>query len=291
LTRARDLVTEAEKELNENRYDTDKARILARQAKREARHALYLGSTIKEMRARKQTWEDLFLGAEQPITDIAATMNVIPSFDAGFRPPTDAIVKSITEYQKSIATLTTDYFDAMEMNTLLIQRNAELQEKMGDIETTKSILARRLEDQAKIEAQYDEVEKLFTGEVAVFVRQGRDIIIRTVGLTFPVGKATIDPKYYEFLARVGKAIGMFAKSTITVEGHTDSYGSDETNLRLSVERAEAVKAYLSSNVNIAADRIQSMGYGESRPIASNETDQGRSKNRRIEVVIHPNIAE
>ena len=62
---------------------------------------------------------------------------------------------------------------------------------------------------------------------------------------------------------------------------TDSRGSDDYNADLSSRRAAAVKQKLSADYGIAADRISSMGYGESRPIASNETDQGRARNRRV----------
>jgi outer membrane protein OmpA-like peptidoglycan-associated protein len=72
-----------------------------------------------------------------------------------------------------------------------------------------------------------------------------------------------------------------------VEGHTDSYGSDASNLNLSQERADAVKAYLLANMSMDPSRIEAIGYGESKPIANNETAEGRAKNRRIEIVIHP----
>jgi outer membrane protein OmpA-like peptidoglycan-associated protein len=72
-----------------------------------------------------------------------------------------------------------------------------------------------------------------------------------------------------------------------VQGHTDSYGSDEQNLQLSNQRAEAVKQYLLANSNLDASRVEAFGYGESKPIASNETTEGRAANRRVEVVIHP----
>ncbi len=83
------------------------------------------------------------------------------------------------------------------------------------------------------------------------------------------------------------AINSFPECTVSVLGYTDSYGGDEQNLQLSKERAEAVKQYLLANSKLVASQIEVIGYGESKPIASNETMAGRAANRRVEVVIHP----
>ncbi len=291
LKLAQELVKQAEKELNENRYDTDVARILARQAKREAKHAIFMAATIRDMKDKKQSTEELILAAEKPIYKIASAMDFVPSFDSGFKTPTDKIVMNVKEYQNSIARLTTDLFDSEQYAAILERRKGELEQKLSGVELERTALSQRLEKQAKIRQLYDEVEKLFTGEIAIFMREGSNIIIRTVGLSFPVGKASIDPKYYNFLGRVNQAIGMFPKASLAVEGHTDSYGSDATNLTLSIQRADAVKNYLVTNFSYIPDQIEAIGYGESTPIATNETEEGRARNRRIEVIIRPHFDE
>ena len=83
----------------------------------------------------------------------------------------------------------------------------------------------------------------------------------------------------------------FPKSSIVIEGHTDSRGSAENNRRLSEQRANAVKQYLIANMGLSQDVIQAVGYGKSRPIESNEKAKGRAKNRRIDVVIIPSWAK
>ena len=80
---------------------------------------------------------------------------------------------------------------------------------------------------------------------------------------------------------------MFPGATLSIEGHTDAYGSDSTNLTLSEQRAEAVKNYLVNEGEMDALRLTSVGYGESQPVANNETTEGRAKNRRIDIVITP----
>jgi outer membrane protein OmpA-like peptidoglycan-associated protein len=71
---------------------------------------------------------------------------------------------------------------------------------------------------------------------------------------------------------------------VEVQGHTDNIGADDANMKLSVRRAEAVKAYVVKN-GISADRVETRGFGEARPIDSNDTDLGRARNRRIEFVV------
>ena len=74
-----------------------------------------------------------------------------------------------------------------------------------------------------------------------------------------------------------------------IEGHTDSYGGDELNQRLSQERAESVQLYMVNAMRIQSYRLIATGYGETHPVANNETESGRAKNRRIDVVIKPNL--
>jgi OOP family OmpA-OmpF porin len=68
---------------------------------------------------------------------------------------------------------------------------------------------------------------------------------------------------------------------MVIEGHTDSIGPAEYNMRLSERRAESVKDYLTDKLDIDASRLDTKGYGESRPVADNSTKEGRQKNRRV----------
>jgi len=94
------------------------------------------------------------------------------------------------------------------------------------------------------------------------------------------------PAYYADMDKLGKVLTdpQYSAYRVEVEGHTDSIGSDSFNQRLSQRRAESVKRYLIQRFPIASDRIAAKGFGESRPIESNDTLDGRSQNRRVEVV-------
>ena len=128
---------------------------------------------------------------------------------------------------------------------------------------------------------------MFTSNEARVFRQGNTIILRLVGLTFDSGASQIRPDNFTLLEKVEKAIDVFPRSELTIEGHTDSHGGDELNQKLSQERAESVQQYMINAMRIPTYRLIATGYGETRPVASNETASGRERNRRIDVVIKP----
>jgi len=287
--KAQELALEAEKELMENRYDTDRPRSLAQQAQYEARHALYLAHTIRQIKKTKTELEDLILISEEPLRRIAAALDVFAEFDKGIGKVGDQILASVNSLQDSLVRLKQDLEERRSEIANLEARIKELEDQLGDIAQEKTVLAQRIEAQAKIRQQFVQVEKLFSRNEAQVLREGNNVIIRLVGLNFPVGQAIIQPRYFALLRKVQQAISIFPECSVTIEGHTDSHGSDRLNLRLSQQRAEAVKAYLLANMDLPESRVKAVGYGESRPIANNETPEGRAKNRRIDVVIHPHL--
>jgi len=103
---------------------------------------------------------------------------------------------------------------------------------------------------------------------------------------FETGKATLTPDSYKALNDLVEALKAKQTMVIEIAGHTDNVGSHETNLKLSQDRAVAVKNYLISK-GINKERVTAKGYADSLPIASNDTEEGKAKNRRTEVrIIH-----
>jgi OmpA-OmpF porin, OOP family len=102
-----------------------------------------------------------------------------------------------------------------------------------------------------------------------------------------VGKSVIMPENYPLISKIQQSIRTFGEPDVIIEGHTDSTGSAEVNELLSQERAESVRQYLLANKTLSNDRIVAVGYGSSKPLASNETEEGRAVNRRIDVIIKP----
>ena len=103
-----------------------------------------------------------------------------------------------------------------------------------------------------------------------------------IRINFDVDKYNIKPQYHKELKTVGDFLKEFPKSHGEIAGHTDSTATNAYNQKLSERRANSVKEYIIKNFGIASERISSKGYGEDRPIATNETREGKAKNRRIE---------
>lgn len=106
------------------------------------------------------------------------------------------------------------------------------------------------------------------------------------GVTFDVGSYTIKPAFRTTLDSVAGSLTEYPNSLVDVYGHTDSTGSDAFNQRLSEQRAQAVSNYMVSR-GVASARIRWQGFGETLPIADNDTEYGRAKNRRVEIKIIP----
>ncbi|GAA0487630.1 OmpA family protein [Parasphingorhabdus litoris] len=118
-------------------------------------------------------------------------------------------------------------------------------------------------------------------------RDGDNLILNMPSnVTFPVNSAAIQPEFQETLGSVANTLSQYEKSYIDIYGHTDSTGSDAYNQSLSERRASSVANYL-SNSGVQRARLETRGYGESQPIASNSTEEGRSANRRVELKIVP----
>lgn len=122
-------------------------------------------------------------------------------------------------------------------------------------------------------------------EKVIITEADRKVVADAIkNLEFDLGKATIRQKSYATLNRVA---GLLVEKNFSLKlaGHTDNTGSDALNMRLSKDRAESVKAYLVSQ-GANASRIEATGYGESQPIASNNTAAGRQQNRRVEFTLY-----
>ncbi|NQT26553.1 OmpA family protein, partial [candidate division KSB1 bacterium] len=266
---------------------TDQVREIAKEAKYEAKHAAYLSMKIRQTEDSKATMEVIALEAEAPLQHIGDKLETAVAFDQGIKPAEDEILHKIWVLQQTIASQNQDIEDKEAQITLLTQQIQNMESQLGDLKDKEQNLAALMNKQKLAREKYDKVEKSFTVAEAQVLRMGEQVIIRLYGLSFDVGKSTIDPKNFGLLSKVVDAFNLYPSCGVTVEGHTDSYGTDDANQKLSTERSSAVQKYLVAASGIGESRIMAVGYGESKPVASNETKDGRRKNRRIDIVIHP----
>ena len=118
-------------------------------------------------------------------------------------------------------------------------------------------------------------------------RNGDNIILNMPGnVTFATDSSNISADFYQVLDSVALVINEYEKTYVDITGHTDSTGAEDYNMQLSIARANSVARYLESH-KVLPQRITTIGMGETSPIATNDTAQGRALNRRVEILLTP----
>jgi OOP family OmpA-OmpF porin len=289
LQAARRYLAEAEREIQLNRYDLASPKNLAAQARYEARHALHLAQVIKQVLEQEDRGqaglEQLILSWEEPLKRIAAEMELSPRFDEGFQRAMQELLEHTQQQHQVTRRLTLELEDKNQQIASLKSENQRLEARLGGVSEERIALQRRLDAQERLRANVAAVAASFTPDEARVFRQGEDVVISLLGIKFASGRSSLDAANTALMHKVREALALFPGASIVVEGHTDANGSDSANLILSQDRADAVKQYLVSNFQIDPERITSIGYGEARPVATNETAEGRARNRRIDLVV------
>lgn len=131
-------------------------------------------------------------------------------------------------------------------------------------------------------------DALAASEAAAVKREGDLLAITLKGdVGFDLDSDVVRPGLYNELDRIAQIMVKYPQTSILVEGHTDSTGSETYNQQLSERRASSVTSLLVQR-GVDAQRINIIGYGESQPVATNDTPEGRQMNRRVEIRINPN---
>ena len=140
---------------------------------------------------------------------------------------------------------------------------------------------------AYMDKQERELREKTAGTGVEVVRQGDEIVLNMPSaITFAFDSYAIEPQFQDTLNDVAETLSSYPSTYIDVYGHTDSVGTDAYNMTLSQNRAQAVANYLSTR-GVASARLATQGFGESQPIASNDTEAGRAQNRRVEIRVVP----
>jgi chemotaxis protein MotB len=164
------------------------------------------------------------------------------------------------------------------------QKIKELSDQLEELARAKGLLEQKLGQEIS-----DKQIKLQMME--------KGLVITVVGdLVFDSGKAKIRPEAYDLLTKVASILKEnMAQFNVGIEGHTDNVpitkSGWKSNWELSTARALSVLHYLAGEQGVSPERLSAIGYGEYRPVASNETKDGRKQNRRVEIVILPNVTK
>lgn len=278
---ARQKLADAEAVIARDRYDKVKIDAAVREAEFYAQRLQAMAKA--SARIDKMEPEDIALWMEGYFTETIAQLKEIDRRDLPFDDQQKVILSTITSLQRARSSATS----RLEARSI---ESEKLKERIGDLEgrTYQERLEKeRLAAEKRFNELYNKVQGYFSADEAEVYKKAQQLVIRLKAMQFPVGKAVILPNNYPLLTTVQKAINTFGRPDVVVEGHTDSTGSETLNQQLSQKRADAVKQYLVYNGTLPAGKIIAVGYGSSRPLASNATARGRAVNRRIDVIIKP----
>lgn len=291
LQAAQRYLAEAEQEIQRNRYDVAAARKLAAQARYEARHASHLAQLVQRVEREQDDdqagIEALVLSWEEPLRRMAAEMELAAQFDQGMQAPMQELSEQVRQQAQELRRLNQELADRDDQIAVLNRQLQHLEARLGGVSEERVALQRRVDAQERLRMNVAKLERSFAPDEARVFRQGDDVVISLLGIRFPSGRSTIDGASGTLMRKVQQALELFPGASVAVEGHTDANGSDSTNLILSQDRADAVRQYLISTFGVDAEKVSSVGYGEARPVATNETPAGRARNRRIDLLIRP----
>lgn len=244
-----------------------------------------IAALFDSVRRRHVTVERLIDEHEADLARLAEAADVEPlRSDAG--ETTARIAGVISSLRADNERLGVELADERARASELDSRLASLEDRLAEFERRFTGARDELLAVREREARLREVQGLFTPAEGEVLLVGDRLVLRLFGLTFEPAQAEIDEALFPLLTKVQRVITTFPGASLRIEGHTDAQGGTRGNQALSQRRAIAVREHLLARVPIPSSRVEATGLGEERPIASNETEEGRARNRRIEIVLN-----
>jgi len=247
--------------------------------------SVYIGSLSDSVARRRVRVEEIFERHETDVARISTQIGYPADFSAGIEPVADQAVAAIASLQEDRRNLESQLARSESENRMLEAGVDSLEIRLAGLEEREAEVSAQLRERERRDQKLREVTAIFNEEEGMVVVSGDQLILRLFGLSFASGSDQVRPEHYSLLTKVQRVLRDFPDAPVSIEGHTDSQGNDEFNRALSRRRAFAVREYLLANMPISSDRLSAVGYGEDRPVASNETADGRERNRRIDVVL------
>lgn len=221
-------------------------------------------------------------GALASATQLFDVMNVI----TGAKGTPEHIAVQIVKQKRALGELSSN---VGKLKANLKSTKQSLEEKEGKLKQTEGVLKTqeaqlaRASTQVRFQKAMDEARKVVSQDDALVYQQGNKLVFRLKRVNFKSGTAFIPESSKKLVSKVDSIIKKLDAEKVVVQGHTDSVGSAAVNKKLSKKRASAVANYLFSLRG--GYKIAYAGFGESHPIASNETVAGRATNRRVDLVV------
>lgn len=249
----------------------------------------------KDAKARKLAPQSL----KRAEMDLANAENVI----AANRNEPGSYASAVEQSQKS-ARFLRNVIATMQGNKKLdeasasnvVRKNMEIAALKSDLKDAGTEMATRnrqlanAEKTISVQEALENARKEFDESEAEVFQQGDKLVVRLKSMAFASGRADLPGESLNLLAKVKDVAQSLNPSAVMVEGHTDSTGSEEKNMSLSEDRARIVANYLEKN-GLSEAKIESVGLGFKKPVATNKSKAGRAQNRRVDVIITPASGE
>jgi len=297
VAQAKDELKLAQDTLEANRTDTAKANVhsnraiwLIKRAEGIADIDSYFDNADFDEEQKILWYQDQLSSVVAPINSEVQFNNMNKEVVAQLRQQVSSVVSDNEALMTQVAST---QLEMQQIATASQTRASQLERDKADalmiaqMEREKVEAAREKVEAAKKadDARFTAVQSMFSEDEATVYRQRDNVLIRAQGFDFKSGGSEIESSNFVMLNKITEAIKRFPNSKIVVSGHTDSTGSAELNLELSRARAETVSNFITKVSEIDASRVTSNGFGKEKPVASNETAEGRAENRRVEILI------
>lgn len=247
--------------LEANRNQAEKAGVHTNRAIELARQSVQITELVHDFDRRDYSEEDKILWYQDQMATIYSPLNKKVAFDKENRVIVDAM-------RNDIAALTS------------LTRNQK--KKFMQANKQRQALEKR---ERETRQRFEYVQSLFKEKEAEVYRKRQNVLVLAHGFYFQPGKSEIKSVNFSLLNKLYLASKKFPHSILVISGHTDSTGNAMKNKQLSKSRAANVAKFLQETKGVPSSRITVRGYGEAKPVATNKTKEGRSRNRRIEVLI------
>jgi len=265
--------------LDVNRGNKSEAEGYAEQARWWAERSISVSETVKTFKQGDYSNEDIVLWYQDQFSSVMA--------------PVTKELPLNYQHKQLMASMRSDLEGMVDTNTQLTSKNSMLKTESASMASAgrakqmemESKLTKTREELKEEDRKFNFIQSLFDEKEALVFRKKNEILVRAQGFDFPSGKSEIQSDNFALLQKIIKAIDEYPAARIVVAGHTDSVGDDKLNLALSQSRAEKVADFLVKVGQINADRVTFNGHGETRPVASNETKDGRAENRRVDITL------
>lgn len=275
----------AESALAANRSQPEMAAAEIEAAQLAAAHTVHIATVMRQVDTDEQSMEELVLSLEHSVQRMAEAAGLPAVNIAGNAAGTESLVTGIQALRARAEIAEQELGERDKRLRGLEEELRELDARLGGTTTERDKLLMKQADEQRIREQISMLEQQFPpGEARIIQAPGK-LILRLTGLSFAPGSAQPGRSATPLLQKAGQAIALFPRAVIIIEGHTDASGDTEANQRLSEARAQAVQSQLITELALPAGRTHALGYGETRPVASNDTSAGREQNRRIDIVI------